>query len=194
MDYTKPASKKRPKLKKAGTYHMEWSGNNSLPYENPSFGWKKVLNNIHTPQNKLAVEVSINAICKSLSAITNKIIKIVETDKFHLKYFISKLTKQSNFFGNFFSKLNTDFFVDYDLPTLGKSHTPNRGLLTRICLFESKNNDKFKGRNTRALPKPYWDLSYIYQELWGLRCEQSPDTTCECDTPIYYNVETQGGQ
>ena len=113
---------------------------------------------------------------------------------FHIYSFISKLTKQSNFFGNFFSKLNTDFFVDYDLPTLGKSHTPNRGLLTRIRLFESKNNDKFKGRNTRALPKPYWDLSYIYQELWGLRCEQSPDTTCECDTPIYYNVETQGGQ
>ena len=33
------------------------------------------------------------------------------------------------------------------------------------------------------------------QELWGLRCEQSPDTYfCECDTPIFYKVENTGGQ
>ena len=41
-------------------------------------------------------------------------------------------------------------------------------------------------------PKPYWDLSY--SGLWGLRCEQSPDTSSRCDTPIYYKVEILGGQ
>ena len=40
---------------------------------------------------------------------------------FHIYSFISKLTKQSNFFDNIFSKLNTDFFVITICPHLAKA-------------------------------------------------------------------------
>ena len=61
----------------------------------------------------------IKNLCMLLRPTTNS---LIFQRYFFIVSFISKLKKQSNFFGNFFSKLNTDFFVDYNLPTIGKSH------------------------------------------------------------------------
>ena len=55
-----------------------------------------------------------------------------------------------------------------------------------------ENYVKYKVETQGQIPKPYWDLSYI-SGLWGLRCEQSPDASCERNSPIFFNVETQGG-
>ena len=102
------------------------------------------------------------------------------------------------------SKLNNTFYGGHQYPRMTESHTPiwvSNGRAKHDPLDSPSIEDK-SSKNARYIviyrveilghiPKPYWDLSY--SGLWGLRCEQSPDTSSRCDTPIFYKVEMLGG-
>ena len=53
---------------------------------------------------------------------------------------------------------------------------------------------KYRVENTRAISQALLGFVIYISGFEGLRCEQSPDTSSRCDTPIYYKVEILGGR
>ena len=105
----------------------------------------------------------------------------------------------SKFLRIFYPKLSFRFFERGYLSHTIQSHTPTYPLNQKKVVYRGEMsclnqifNVILRVEILGHIPKPYWDLSY--SGLWGLRCEQSPDTSSRCDTPIFFKVEILGGR